>query len=200
MKRLKLLGNQTEGKLFVLSAPAGTGKTTLVQMLTKEFSCILASISYTTRLPRWSEKNGVDYYFISKEEFSEKVQRNEFLEHVNVFGHQYGTSKAWVDERRKKGNHVILVIDTQGALQLMGKEEAVFIFLLPPSLEELKNRLMLRKTECKEKVEKRLSWAEKELEVAHKYDYQIVNDDLQIAYQVLRSILIAEEHHSPRKK
>ena len=191
---LGLLGNLKKGLLFILSAPAGTGKTTLVQLLVRDFPCVVASISCTTRQPRPGEENERDYYFISKEEFRNRVQAGDFLEHVELYGDFYGTSKRWVEEKLGQGKHVILVIDTQGAKLLKDKMKAISLFVAPPSLSELERRLKLRKTESAEGIENRLRWAQKEMESQNEYDYLIVNDDLSNAYQVLRSILIAEEH------
>lgn len=192
----KILGGLKEGLVFVISAPAGTGKTTLVRMLQKEFPCIVESISYTTRKPRYSEQPGVDYFFVSEEEFSERLKEGEFLEHATVFNHFYGTSRLFVESQQRLGKHVILVIDTQGALQLKGSYDATFIFISPPSIEELRSRLYGRKTETDQVIEHRLSWAEKEMALANLYDYHIINEDLHTAYAVLRSIIIAEEHRN----
>lgn len=190
----KVLGTLKTGMIFVISAPAGTGKTTLVRMLTNEFDCVVESISFTTRKPRHNEKNGVDYHFVSKEEFEKKIKEKDFLEHEQVFGNYYGTSSSFVDSLQREGKHVILVIDTQGAMHLKEFLPAVYIFISPPNFEELKNRLIERKADSAESMEKRLEWAKKEISLANRYDYHIVNDDLQSAYDVLRSILIAEEH------
>jgi guanylate kinase len=190
----RIIGNLPEGLLFVLSAPAGTGKTTLVHMLCEEFSCIKESISCTTRPPRPGEINGLHYNFLSEGEFTLKIEQGEFLEHAEVFGYLYGTLKETVAADRKKGCHVILVIDTQGAMQLKGQFESRFIFISPPTLEELRERLNKRKTENQETIEKRLAWAREELKMVSHYDYHIVNDNLIVAYDVLRSIIIAEEH------
>lgn len=193
-----LLGNLKKGIVFVISAPAGTGKTTLARMLCEEFSCVTESVSCTTRLPRVGEVEGKHYHFMTKEAFEAKIRSSDFLEYAEVFGHYYGTSKEFVLQQTEKGKHVVLVIDTQGALQLKGKFPAVFIFITPPSLEELKMRLIKRKTESEENMQQRLSWAKKEMELAGRYDYTIVNDNLVIAYDVLRSILISEEHRTKR--
>jgi guanylate kinase len=192
----KLLGNLKQGLLFVISAPAGTGKTTLVNMLCHEFDCIKASKSCTTRQPRQGEKPGVHYDFLLNEEFESKIAQGEFLEYVQLYGHYYGTLKQTVQRQLQAGKHVILTIDTQGALKLKGAVSAIFIFLQPPSLEELRKRLTHRQTETDEVIEKRLSWAEKEMAAAVLYDYIIINDDLKIAYEILRSIFIAEEHRT----
>jgi len=190
----QLIGNHKEGLVFVVSAPAGTGKTTLVQKLVSEFSTIVSSISWTTRKPREGEQDGVHYHFVTSEAFEQGIEEGEFLEYVRLYGDYYGTSKHWVEERLKKGHHVVLVIDTQGALQLMEKYPAIYIFLLPPSRDELRRRLLERRSETDEVIEKRLAWADKELPASKLYNYRIVNDDLETAYQVLRSIVIAEEH------
>lgn len=190
----KLLGNFKQGLAFVVSAPAGTGKTTLVHMLTKEFPCVVMSTSFTTRERRPEEKDGVDYFFVSKEEFEKKVAGKEFLEHVQLYGNYYGTDYQSIRKLQSEGKHVMLVIDTQGALQLKGKFPATFIFLEPPSRDILRQRLTQRRTESPEVIEARLDWAKKEIELAQYYDYRILNDDLSIAYQVLRSVIIAEEH------
>src|SRR5437016_8413914 len=120
----QLVGNLKYGLTFVVSAPAGTGKTTLVQMLTKEFDSIKMSVSSTTRPPRSYEIDGVHYHFLTESQFSEKVEHGDFLEHVSLFGYRYGTSYEHVEELKKKGYHVVLVIDTQGAVQLMKKIKA----------------------------------------------------------------------------
>ena len=196
----KLLGNLSEGLVFVLSAPAGTGKTTLVKMLQNEFPCITGSISCTTRAPRSGEVPGKDYHFISQEEFAEKIKSGDFLEYATVFGNYYGTSKKYVLNEQKKGKHVMLVIDTQGAMQLKKSGlPALFIFISPPSLLVLKERLFKRKTESAAVIEQRLSWAKDEMALAPQYDYHIVNDNLENAYQILRSIIISEEHRTRNK-
>ena len=183
-----------KGLIFVVSAPAGTGKTTLVRMLCEEFPSVVESVSFTTRKPRPNEVNGRDYYFIDKAQFEKKISEGEFLEYAQVFGNYYGTSRKFVEAERAKGKHVFLIIDTQGALQLMGKIDAIFIFISPPNLKELRTRLLNRKSETEESLERRLSWAEKEMALAGKYNYHIVNDDLKMAYEALRSVLIEEEH------
>lgn len=191
----KLLGNLKKGILFIVSAPAGTGKTTLVHMLTQEFPCVVASISFTTRKPRTGEIDGVHYFFITTKEFEERIARGEFLEYVKLYGDYYGTSKAWVEQWQQEGKHVLLVIDTQGAALLKGKISAISIFLYPPSLEELERRLIKRQADSLENIKKRIEWAkEEEMRAQQTYDYRVVNDHLATAYQALRSILIAEEH------
>lgn len=190
----KLLGNVSKGLVFILSAPAGTGKTTLVRMLRDEFACVTESISCTTRPIRPGEIADVDYHFMSTPEFEAKMAAGDFLEYAKVFGNYYGTSKEYVQQQQAKGKHVILVIDTQGAMQLKGKFDATFVFVSPPSLQELRERLFKRQTESVEVIEQRLSWAKQEMALADRYDYHIINENLHTAYEVLRSIIIAEEH------
>ena len=185
-----------KGLVFIVSAPAGTGKTTLVRMLLEEFHNVVESISYTTRAPRPNEIAGRDYYFITSDEFEKKIGEGEFLEYAKVFDQYYGTSRKFVESQQEKGKHVILVIDTQGALELMKELEAIFIFISPPNLEELRARLYRRKSESEAAIEHRLSWAEKEIATACRYTYHIVNDNLKTAYDALRSILVAEEHRN----
>lgn len=188
------------GLLFIVSAPAGTGKTTLVNMLAAEFPNVIASISYTTRGPRDGEVNGKHYHFISDSEFEAKIAAQDFLEHVKLYGYYYGTSRQWIVDQQKQGKHVILVIDTQGALQLKGHIPSVLVFISPPSLEILRERLLKRQTEAPEMVEKRLEWAKIEMQRVPQYDYLVLNDDLNVAYQILRSIVIAESHRTANKK
>ncbi len=196
---MKFLNSPKTGLLFVISAPAGTGKNTLVNRLKKEFTSIAESVSFTTRPPREGEVDGIHYHFVSPREFQKKVKNGEFLEHAQLFDHDYGTSKEEIRRLQKEGKDVVLVIDTQGALFLKQHVEGIFIFIEPPSLEELRRRLILRKTESDAMLEKRLLWAKEEMKAALLYDYLIVNEDLEIAYQVLRSIFIAEEHRIRKK-
>lgn len=180
-----------KGELVIVSAPAGTGKTTLVQMLKKEFpNEVIQSISCTTRKPRPGEVDGRDYVFLTETAFEERVKKGEFLEHATVFGHKYGTLKDAVEAQRSDGQHVILVIDTQGAMELKKKTEALYIFIAPPSIETLEERLKNRKTESPETLKKRLKWAQFEMDQAKHYDYTIVNDDLETAYEALKNIII----------
>ena len=184
------------GRLFIISAPAGTGKTTLVNMLTEKYPQVIRNVTCTTREKRPGEVNGKDYYFLTEEEFQKKLKAGDFLEHADVFGNHYGTSKSLIEKELKSGKDVILVIDTQGALQLKArlkdKVDATFIFISPPSFEELKKRLIQRRTETPEKIEKRLKTARQELEMISHYDYHIVNDDLTAAFEALKNIIIAD--------
>lgn len=183
----------SRGKLFILSAPAGTGKTTLVNRLVKDLPNVVQSISYTTRAPRSGERNGVHYHFVSKEEFEKRVASQDFLEYVTLYGDYYGTSKEAVEQSLAAGKNVFLVIDTQGALKLQGKVPATFIFVSPPSIEVLKERLERRKSEPREVIALRLKIASEEIAKKGQYDYEIVNDDINDAYKQLKQIVLLEE-------
>lgn len=191
----KLVGNLSRGLLFILSAPGGTGKTTLAKMLCDEFKTVTQSISCTTRSPRTHEIPGKDYYFISSTEFEEKLQQNAFLEYVSIFDHSYGTLYETIIKEQLLGHHVLLVINAQGKNQIrMLGIPHVSIFIHPPSWVELRHRLEKRGTEGCEAIAQRLALAKYEISFSHLYDYQVVNDNLQTAYEILRSIIIAEEH------
>ena len=183
-----------KGLCFIISAPAGTGKTTLVNLLIKEAPSLVVNVSYTTRSPRAGEIDGQHYHFISEAEFKNKIEQADFLEYAQLYGSYYGSSRKWVTEQQAAGKHVILVIDTQGAIALKGVLEAIYIFISPPSLDVLRMRLSNRKTETPEMLEKRLVWARQEMQARAYYNYEIINDDLSTAYQVLRSIVVAESH------
>lgn len=194
-----LLGGLEKGMVIVMSAPAGTGKTTLARMLMDEFPSVSQSISCTTRPMRKGEIEEKDYHFVDRATFEEKIEAGEFLEYAQVFGQYYGTLKAHVASKVRKGEHVLLVIDTQGALALKKQGyEAIYIFITPPSMGELRSRLFNRKTEGAERIEQRLLRAEEELSHKENYDYIVQNDNLHRAYDILRSILIAEEHKTER--
>lgn len=181
-----------KGKLFVISGPSGTGKGTICKELIKSEN-IRLSVSMTTRGPREGEVHGVNYYFTSREEFILKIDEGGFLEHAEVFGNFYGTPKKEVLERLDEGIDVILEIDVQGALQI--KEvypDAILVFILPPSLTELRSRLEGRGTETQDVVERRLGEAVKEISFAGQYDYAVVNDQLEEAVENVKSIITAE--------
>ena len=175
------------GKLIVISAPSGCGKTTLVARLLARHKDWKRSISYTTRLPRPGEANGRDYFFVSTEEFQKKERHGFFLESAIVFGCSYGTSKEFVLGETRNGSHVDLAIDVQGAKQLterLGQTiSMVSVFILPPSLDALKARLQNRKTETDAEIEKRLTIARQEMAAKDQYDIQVINDEVEKAVQ-----------------
>ena len=176
-------------KLFVISGPSGVGKGTLAKMLIENEKDIKLSISCTTRTARVGEVHGKDYFFISKEDFLEKVDKGGFLEYSNHFDSYYGTPKDYVEESLKTSN-VLLEIDVNGGLEIKKScPQAVLIFIAPPSMQELKNRLIKRNTETAEKIEKRLSRLDYELKQKQFYDFVVVNDDLDKAYNEIISIM-----------
>jgi len=193
--------NRLKGLLIVISAPSGTGKTTLSHMLLREFPNMEFSVSYTTRKPRNGEINGRDYWFVDRETFEKMIEEGNFLEWAEVYGHLYGTSKSQVIKALSEGKDVLLDIDTQGALNVKKNfPEAVLIFILPPSLRELKRRLESRGTDDEETIKKRLKIAREEIRRAPLYDYVVVNDVLEIAFDNLRSIIKAEKCRAERLK
>ena len=182
-----------EGLLFVVSAPSGAGKTTLCRALTDSLENLRHSISYTTRKPRPGEIDGRDYYFVTEERFRNMVQAGDFAEWAQVHSNLYGTSRRVLDEMRTDGTDVILDIDTQGAGQIKEKcKDAVFIFIMPPSLEILEERLRNRKSDNEDEIKKRMRRARDEIRDYAMYDYIIVNRDFERALAELRSIVLAE--------
>lgn len=171
-----------KGNLFVISGPSGTGKGTLVNRLVERIPDAWVSVSATTRQPRPGEMEGVHYFFLSDTRFDELIAANGFLEWADVHGKRYGTLKRTVQEQMRLGKQVILEIDVQGALQVREKiPQAVLVFVEPPSLEELRRRLVGRGTETADAIERRLATAEVELTYKMEYDKQLVNDDLEVA-------------------
>ncbi len=180
-----------KGMLIIISGPSGSGKGTIVKSLDPETFSL--SISMTTRKPREGEVHGKDYFFVTREEFIEIRDNGGFIEHVEFVGNMYGTPKSYVVEQIDKGNIVILEIDVLGALQI--KEifkEAITIFICPPSMTELKNRLISRNTEDIETIERRLIRAKDEYEVAHKYDFFIVNNVVDDSRREIENIVMTE--------
>lgn len=190
-----------KGILFIISAPSGSGKTTLCARLVESIEGLYRSISMTTRPPRPGEKDGMDYIFIEKEEFLKRQKKKEFLEWANVFGEYYATPKKYIMHMLKKGNDVLLSIDVQGAMKIrrLGME-ACYIFILPPSMKMLKERLINRSTDSGKAITQRLKVAKREMSYCHRYDYIIVNNRLESALDSLRAIITAERLRIWRNK
>lgn len=182
---------QSRGRLFVISAPSGAGKSTLIDRSCRELPNIWHSISATTRPRREYEEDGVHYYFMERPRFDEMIARNEFLEWAHVFEECYGTPAEAVDARLAGGDDVIMDLDVQGALQVKRRRaETSLVFVMPPSLDELSTRLEQRATETGEDAELRLSRAEEEMAQSHQFDHVIINDDLEVAFQELKKIIL----------
>lgn len=168
-----------KGKLFIISAPSGAGKTTLIKEVLGRFPDLSYSISHTTRLPRKGEKDGQDYFFVTADLFEQMIAENLWLEWAKVHDNYYGTSREFVDQTLEKGKHLILDIDVQGACQLMdAKLDAVTIFIAPPSFEVLAQRLEKRATDAADVIQKRLENAKFEMQKKDLYQYTVINDDL----------------------
>lgn len=190
-----------KGLLLVVSGPSGAGKGTICKELISKNDDIKLSVSATTRKPRNGEVHGVNYFFIEKEKFEEMIDNGEFLEYAQIYDNFYGTPKAAIMECLENGQDVVLEIEMQGAKQI--KEvypEGVFIFVLPPSLDELKNRIVGRGTETKEEIEKRFSCAFEEINQIVNYDYFVVNKDVTKSVKEVESIILAEKNKVNRYK
>lgn len=188
------------GLKIVLSGPSGSGKGTIVKELIKDEQFLL-SISATTRSPRQGEEEGVHYFFKTKEAFEAMIQENELLEYAQFCGNYYGTPKAFIEDSVKNGKDVILEIEVEGAMQIKKiYPEAIFIFVVPPSLTELENRLVGRGTEQRDVIEQRLARAKEELALYNNYDYVVVNDRLVEALEEIKCIVRAEKLKSSQYK
>ena len=186
------------GTLFIISAASGTGKTSLIKELFSSTPKVQVSISHTTRPIRPGEKKGVNYHFIDQNTFKEMLSQNMFLEHAEVFGNWYGTSKTWVNDTLQQHQDVILEIDWQGAQQIRKQlPNTISIFIVPPSLETLKKRLQSRQQDSDEVIERRLSAAKEEISHYPEYDYLVVNDDFNKAVSEVKHIILSTRNKNP---
>ena len=178
------------GKLIVVSAPSGSGKTTIVRNVLKEIPDLEFSVSATTRTLRGNEVEGKDYFFISEKEFEEKIRENEFIEWEQFYDYYYGTLKSFVNSKIENGKSVILEVDVKGAINIKKSyPDSVLIFIMPPSIEVLKNRLINRKTESADDLRKRFERAEMELGYKDKFDYLVINEELETAKREVLEIV-----------
>jgi len=190
MKNMSNISDEIPGTLYIISAPSGGGKTSLVRALTSQIKNLVISISHTTRLPRPGELNGVNYHFVSIADFQALLAQDIFLEHAEVFGCLYGTSKQWVSSQLKAGNDVILEIDWQGAEQIRKLfPQCVSVFIVPPSLAILRARLHERAQDSEDIIEKRMRQAQAEISHYGEFDYLIINDKFETAVEDLKSIV-----------
>ena len=189
-----MIKTKKQGLLIVLSGPSGSGKNTVCDMAKEVMPNIWESVSMTSRKPRKGEVDGKDYYFVSEEKFEKNIEEGKMLEHAKFAGNYYGTPRESVQKQLDAGRDVLLVIEIQGALQIKEKiPQALFVFLLPPSMKELKRRLRMRKTETEEKLMERFETAYKEINELPKYNYVIVNDKADEAARKLEAIISAEK-------
>jgi guanylate kinase len=190
----------TRGNIFVISAPSGTGKSTLIKKLMADSPSLCFSISYTTREPRAGEKNGKDYFFVSRRVFEGMVRRDEFVEWAEVYGELYGTGCKQIRAAQERGQDILLDIDVQGHQQVRQRlPDAVSVFILPPSFQELARRLRDRQSDAEEAIEYRLQTACEEIAHWPEYDYLVVNDDIAEAAHALRAIVRAAQFRRPNQ-
>lgn len=191
----------SKGILIVLSGPSGVGKGTVCRAFMKNNNDVKLSISCTTRSPREGEVDGVNYFFTEKQKFLTMIDENEFLEYANVYGNYYGTPRSFVEKTLNEGQDVILEIDTQGALKVKEQfKDGIFIFLMPPSLEELKNRIIGRGSETDETLSTRFGSAASEIKLAEMYNYAVLNDSIENAVEKIECIIVAEKCKINRAK
>ncbi len=188
-----------QGVLLVLSGPSGAGKGTICQKLRENRNDLSYSVSATTRAPRKGEVDGKDYFFLTIDRFKEMIANDEMLEYAEIYGNYYGTPRSYVMNILDQGRDVVLEIDPQGALQIKKRfPDAVFVFIVPPSLDELTKRIYKRGTDSEEVIKRRLSAATSELAYASKYDYIIVNDEVEKASKKVSNIIDAERNRAVR--
>lgn len=189
-----------KGVLFVISSPSGGGKTTIANFLVEQDSNIERSVSFTTRQPRGNERDGIDYYFVSEDKFSQLREEGKMLEHASVLQNQYGTSREYIEHNLAMGKDILCCIDWQGADQIREKIDCVSIFLLPPSIEELKRRLTNRATDSSKVIEYRLKAAMGEIQHFSKYDYVLINNELEETKQKALLTVLAEREKLKQNK
>jgi guanylate kinase len=193
------MSSRPRGQLFIVSAPSGTGKTTLVERLVQVVPGLALSRSFTSRAPRAGEADGVDYNFISRSRFEAMIAEGEFLEWADVFGNLYGTSRQETESVLEAGTDLVLVIDVQGARQVRARTaERVTVFVLPPSFPILEERLRSRSKDSETAIERRLAVAKSEVDAVADYDYVVVNDEIDLAVERLAAIVTAERARRPR--
>ena len=189
------------GLLIVISGPSGAGKGTICKSFLERNKEVALSVSATTRAPRKGEVEGINYYFVSKEDFKNRIENDDFLEYAEVYDNYYGTPRSNVEELLESGKDVILEIDIQGALKVKeNAKDGVFIFVLPPSMQELKQRIINRGSETKESLMKRFKSAYQEINFVSKYNYAVINDKVDVAVEKLEAILAAERCRVDRIK
>ena len=189
-----------KGKLIIITAPSGAGKTTLVSALVNNDDNLRVSVSYTTRPERLGEENGINYHFIGEKEFKDMLLAGDFLENATVYGHHYGTSQRWVNQQLNDGYDVILEIDWHGAAQVRTlRPDACFIFILPPSMAELERRLRSRATDSEDVIQGRMRRATGEIVHWNEYDYVLVNDDVETCLAEVEAIIVAERLRKHRR-
>lgn len=192
--RMTMIQTKKQGILIVISAPSGAGKGTVIAKMKEQSSNLWLSVSATSRAMRSNDKEGETYYFLTKEEFEQKIKEGYFLEYTNYAGNYYGTPKKYIQEHLDRGEDVILEIEIEGAMNVKNLiPEALCIFIMPPSLKELKRRLETRGTDSKEKILERFKIAYQELNEVTKYNYVVINDDIEVAADKILSIIKAEK-------
>jgi len=193
-----------KGKLFVISAPSGTGKTTVIQRLKEEIPSLKVVVTFTTRKPRPGEKNGVDYYFVSEEEFKKMIKENKFIEWAVVYGNYYGTPKEQVMDELKKGNKILCCVDIQGGLSIKRIfPSSILIGILPPSLKEQEKRMRQRKGITEEEIKRRLEASKKERKILlQNYNFRLINKDIDATVKKIKNIILKNDctSHCKNKK